>query len=173
MGGRNRARSPISPAPRTIDAVTTVGPEVCLRPPLWARVWIVGFVPFWVWGWFTFQEGRHPGVLVWAVAVLVLALGARMLVVGAVGSSDGRLTVRNQFSTRTFRREELADAVVDRANGPRGFGWAVFVVLRDGSRHQVQVTQTPFRAFFHERLERDAERLRMWIRADGRPAIPA
>ena len=142
--------------------MTTVGPELRIAPPLWARAWIVLFLAIWIWIWVTQIDGG--GAAGWLAAGLGVCLGIRMFVMGAVGSTDGRLTVRNQFSTRTFGREELSDAVVDGANGPRGFGWAVFLVLADGSRHQVQITQVPVRRWFERRLQRDAARLREWMR---------
>jgi hypothetical protein len=147
--------------------VTGPATEVRIEPPLWARAWIVVFVLVWVWIWTTRIES--PGAVGWLAGVAVLALSARMWVMGAVGTADGRLTVRNQFSTRTFRREEIADVTIDRAHGPVGFGWTVWLTLQDGSRHQIQLTQTPFRTGFLGHLERDAGRLRAWMRATGAP----
>jgi hypothetical protein len=147
--------------------VTAVDPELRIRPPLWARAWIVLFLPAWLW--ILFQQSDPPGVVGWLVAALGVALGVRMVVMGAVGAPDGRLTVRNQFTTRTFSRDELADAVVDRADGRFGAGWSVWLVLRDGSRHRVQLTDVPFRPGFTGVLERHAAALRAWIHAPGRP----
>jgi hypothetical protein len=137
-----------------------------IHPPLWARAWIVVFLP--VWSWIFFQQADGSAAVGWLVAAFGVALGARMFVMGAVGTADGRLTVRNQFTTRTFHRTELADAVVDRA-GRFGAGWSVWLVLHDGSRHRVQLTETPFRRGFTGVLERNAARLRAWIQAHGRP----
>ena len=142
--------------------MTAVQPALRITAPLWARAFIVLFLLAWVWIWATQVHGRP--IAGWLAAAGGVLLGARMFVMGAVGSPDGRLTVRNQFSTRTFDRHELSDAVVDRANGPRGSGWAVFLVLADGSRHPVQITQAPLLRLFALRLERDADRLRRWIR---------
>ncbi|RBY81270.1 hypothetical protein DQ239_01255 [Blastococcus sp. TF02-09] len=96
-------------------------PELHIRPPLWARVWIVLFLPVWL----GIILANGPGAIGWVLAAFGVALGARMFVMGAVGTPDGRLTVRNQFTTRTFHRDELADARVDRANGRFGSGWTV------------------------------------------------
>ncbi|MGY1692454.1 hypothetical protein [Geodermatophilus sp. SYSU D01105] len=147
--------------------MTTADPELRLRPPLWARAWIGAFLPVWLWIWFSQSDGQ--GAVGWLVAAFGVALGARMVVMGAVGTADGRLTVRNQFTTRTFRRDELADAVVDRAAGRLGGGWAVWLVLRDGSRHRVQLTEVPFLPGSTGRLARDAARLQEWIRTPGAP----
>ncbi|TQN41589.1 hypothetical protein FHU33_0958 [Blastococcus colisei] len=142
-------------------------PELHIHPPLWARLWIVVFLPAWLW--IVVQQSDGPGMVGWLVAAFGLALGARMFVMGAVGTSDGRLTVRNQFTTRTFHRDELADAVVDRAHGRLGTGWTVWLLLHNGSRHHVQLTEAPFRPGFNRALERHAARLRAWIHAPGRP----
>jgi hypothetical protein len=143
-----------------------------IRQPAWARVVFAAFVPVWLWIWFTQQDAGHPAPLVWAVAAFAVAVGARMFVMGVDGTADGRLVVRNQLWTRTFRREELADAVVDRGSrlGLAASGWTVWLVLQDGSRHRVQLTEAPFRTGFAGRLERQAEEIRRWIVADSRPA---
>lgn len=147
--------------------VTAAEPELHIRPPLWARVWILVFVPVWTWIWV--QQSGGPGAGGWVFGALGVALGVRMFVMGAVGTADGRLTVRNQLTTRTFHRDELADAVVDRADGRLGMGWTVWLVLRDGSRQRVQLTEVPFRPGFDGALTREAARLRAWIHAPGQP----
>jgi hypothetical protein len=143
-----------------------------IRQPAWARVVGVAFLAVWLWIWSRQLDAGHPAVLVWGLAAFAVAVTARMLVMGVEGTADGRLVVRNQLRTRTFRREELADAVVDRASrlGMPGSGWTVWLVLQDGSRHRVQFTEAPFRSGFAERLERPAEQIRRWIAADSRPA---
>ena len=145
--------------------MTAADPELHIRPPLWARAWIVVFLPVWIW--VSFSQSDGPGAVLFAA--FGVALGARLFVMGAVGTADGRLTVRNQFTTRTFYRDELADAVVDRADGRIGTGWTVWLVLRDGSRHRVQLTEVPFRPGFDGALAREAARLRAWIQAPGHP----
>ena len=142
-------------------------PQLHIHPPLWARVWIVVFLPVWLL--IILGATNGSGVVGWLLAAFGVALGARMFVMGAVGTHDGRLTVRNQFTTRTFHREELADALVDRAGGRFSTGWAVWLVLHNGSRHRVQLTEAPFRPGFDSALERHATRLRAWIHAPGSP----
>ncbi len=147
--------------------MSAASPDLHIRPPLWARVWIVVFLPAWLW--IFFQQSDGPGAIGWLVAVFGVTLGARLLVMGAVGTADGRLMVRNQFTTRDFHRDELADAVVDRANGRFGTGWTVWLVLHDGSRHRIQVAETPFRPGLTSALERHAAGLQAWIHAAGGP----
>ena len=125
------------------------------------------FIPVWLW--IVVQQTDGPGILGWLVAACGVALGARMFVMGAVGTPDGRLTVRNQFTTRTFHRDELADALVDQADGRFGTGWTVWLILHNGSRHRVQLTEAPFRPGCNGVLERHAARLRTWIHAPGGP----
>jgi hypothetical protein len=148
-----------------ITPVTSAGSELRIRPPLWTRAWIILFLPVWLWIWF--QQSDGSGAVGWLVAVFGVALGARMFVMGAVGTADGRLTVRNQFRTRTFHRDELVDAVVDRSDGRLGAGWTVWLILRDGSRHRVQLTEVPFRPGFNGVLARNATRLREWMQTPG------
>jgi hypothetical protein len=115
------------------------------------------------------QRSDGPGTVGWLVATFGAALGARMFVMGAVGTSSGRLTIRNQFTTRTFHRDELVDAVVDRADGRFGTGWTVWLLLHDGSRHHVQLTEAPFLPGFNKSLEPHAAWLRAWIHGPHRP----
>jgi hypothetical protein len=95
---------------------------------------------------------------------VALAFIARLAFVSVVGTADGRLTVRNHWSTRTFAVHEIDDVVIDRADGRAGNGWAVFLTLQDGSRHRLDVTQVPFRQLRGRSLERDSERVRGWVR---------
>lgn len=143
-----------------------------IRPSLWARVAPLAFAAVWVVLFLT----RIAGSLSWPVQVLgvVFAVGtsARMAVMGVDGTPDGRLVVRNQLRTRTFRRADVADAVVDRGSmlGLPLSGWRVWLIGTDGSRHLVQITEAPFRAGFEQRLQRHAEEIRRWLTADDRPA---
>ncbi|MDK3255246.1 hypothetical protein [Blastococcus capsensis] len=145
-----------------------------LRPPAWARAWLVVF-PLLLAGLFLSplplrgdEDAVVPQVLVVGASA---ALAARMLVMGATGTPDGRLVVRNQLTTRTFSREQIAEVVVDRVGG-FGRGWAAWLRLHDGSRHHLDVTRVPFRAFFGAWLERDAEAVRAWVAARPGAALP-
>ncbi|MCF6506794.1 hypothetical protein E9549_05150 [Blastococcus sp. MG754426] len=100
-------------------------------------------------------------VLTGLVAVVV----GRMLSWSVVGSADGRLTVRNTWSTRTFLRGEITAVGIDRAGRPAR-GWAVFLLLDDGTRHRLDVTEAPFFGPSHDTLERQAAAVRAWL--DGR-----
>ena len=137
--------------------------QVRIHPPVWARAWILVFQPFWIW--IAFEQS--DGAVSWLFTTFGVALGGRLFVMGAVGTSDGRLTVRNEFTTRTFRRDQLADAVVDRADVRSG-GWTVWLTFQDGSRHRVRMTEVPFRPGSNGTLTRQAAQLRAWIRAPDR-----
>ena len=172
MPGHDPGTAVAAPGPRPQDpGVTTAADSLRLRLPVWARAWIVVFLP--VWGWFALLHGDGAGDLS-GLAVLVLALalafGARMLVLGVTGTADGQLTVRNHWSTRTFRRAEIAGVEVDRADGRSGTGWAAWLRLTDGSRHRLDVTQVPSRTLFSGRLDRDTAAIRAWL--DGPHASP-
>ena len=150
--------------------VTTAAEPLHLRHPLWTRVGILVFLP--VWAWLFLVEGDVAGGLTIPavlIAVVALAFVARMTFLGVVGTADGRLTVRNHWSTRTFERIEVAGVEVDRADGRFGTGWAAWLRLTDGSRHRLDVTQVPFRTLFSGRLDRDAAAVRAWLHASGPP----
>ena len=107
-----------------------------------------------------------------AVLVIAVAAGsaARMVVLGVTGTADGRPTVRDPWSTRTFQRAEIAGVEVDRADGRSSTGWVAWLRLADGSRHRLDVTRVPFRTPFPGRLDRDAAAIRAWL--DGSPPPP-
>lgn len=148
--------------------MTTAAEPLHLRQPVWARVGIVAFLP--VWAWLFLVHGDRveaPTVPAVLIAVVALAFVARMALLGVVGSADGRLTVRNHWSTRTFERSEVAGVEVDRADGRFGTGWAAWLRLTDGSRHRLDVTQVPFRTLFSGRLDCDAAAVRTWLDSSG------
>jgi hypothetical protein len=151
--------------------MTTAGSEVRIRPPMWARVTYGVFLVVWVALFVGFVRPAGLAALTTVALVVAVASTARLMVMGVRGTADGRLVVRNQLSTRTFRRADLADAVVDRASwfGLPGSGWTVWLVLRDGSRHRVQFTERAFRAAFGARLDEQADRIRAGIAAGDTP----
>lgn len=101
------------------------------------------------------------------LAVVGVAFGVRMYIGGATGSADGRLVVRNQWSTASFARTDITGAVVDRARGRMSAGQAVWLELAAGGRHRIDVTEVPFRGPSGGRLDRDLEAVRTWLA--GRP----
>ncbi|SFF64026.1 hypothetical protein SAMN05216574_12061 [Blastococcus tunisiensis] len=134
-----------------------------IRPPRWVR--LVGPVVLLAWlSVFVVQE-RGSGFLVVGglIALAVAVVVGRLLVTSVIGTADGRLTVRNTWSTRTFLRPDLLGVEVDRA----GRGWAVWLVLDDGTRHRLDVTEVPFLGPSSATLERQAGAVRGWL--DGRP----
>jgi hypothetical protein len=150
--------------------VTTANEQFALRSPGWVRTFGAAFALAWVYPAFVHPPSGDdflvPGAI---IAVLVVAFVARTSVSSVVGTADGWLTVRNIWSTRTFRREEIDGVGIDRADGGLGHGrgWALFLVLADGSRHRLDVTESPFLDPFRRRLERQADEVRAWI--DGLP----
>lgn len=136
---------------------------LAIRPPAWVRT--LGPVLLVAWLSVFFRAERATGFLVvgGAVALVVAALVGRLLFAGVVGTVDGRLTVRNAWSTRVVDRDRIIDVEVDRA----GRGWAVWLLLDDGTRLRLDVTEAPFLGPSAATLDRQAAALRAWI--EGRP----
>jgi hypothetical protein len=145
--------------------VTTTDEPLALRPPSWARVLGPLFLVVWL-SVFFFQERDGFPVLGVVIALLAAAVVGRLFFTSVIGTGDGRLTVRNLWSTRTFLRHEVDGAEVDRTGGRAGRGWAVWLVLADGTRHRLDVTEAPFLGPFAATLERQADEVRAWL--DGR-----
>jgi len=151
--------------------VTTTDEPLAIRPPLWARILGPVFLVLWL-SVFLLQDRAREAVLSpgLVVALLVVAVVGRMLFSSVIGTADGRLTVRNLWSTRTFLRHEIAAVGIDRAGGPAFRGWAVWLALDDGTRHRLDVTEAPFLGPSRATLERQAAEVRAWL--DGRsPAL--
>jgi hypothetical protein len=119
--------------------VTTANEQFALRSPGWVRAFGAAFALAWVYPAFVHPPSGDdflvPGAI---IAVLVVAFVIRTSVSSVVGTADGWLTVRNIWSTRTFRREDIYGVGIDRADGGLGHGrgWALFLVLADGSRRR-------------------------------------
>ncbi|MCF6745983.1 hypothetical protein E9529_17210 [Blastococcus sp. KM273128] len=146
--------------------MTSADEPLAIRPPTWVRVLGPVLLGLWL-GEVVLRPQAWGRLLVPVVALtcLVAVVVGRMLSWSVVGSTDGRLTVRNTWSTRTFLRSEITAVGIDRAGRP-GRGWAVFLLLDDGTRHRLDVTEAPFFGPFHETLERQAAAVRAWL--DGR-----
>jgi hypothetical protein len=145
--------------------VTRTDEPLAIRPPAWVRV----LGPLFLAGWLSVFVLRPDGVplLGVVIALLAAAVVGRLFFTSAIGTADGRLTVRNVWSTRTFPRIDIRSAGVDRAARRGGRGWAVWLLLEDGSRHRLDVTEVPFLGPSSATLERQAAAIRAWL--DGRP----
>jgi hypothetical protein len=148
-------------------AVTTTGPQLALRTPVWIRALGTAFVLAWLYP--LASDPPRAGFLLLAaiLAVVLTVFVVRMSICHVVATVDGRLRVRNVWSTRTFGQDEIDGVVIDRADARLREGWAVILVLADGSRHPLDVTAAPFLGQSVRRLERQAEEVRAWL--DGRP----
>ncbi|RBY92196.1 hypothetical protein DQ244_07830 [Blastococcus sp. TBT05-19] len=140
--------------------MTSTDAAFTLRMPTWARVWLVVFPLLVVAALLSPLPLRgDPGVPVRVLfAGAVIALSARMWVMGAVGRADGRLVVRNQLTTRTYAREEVAGAGIGRERGGR----VVVLELADGSTRSLDVTLRPLR-LFDQGLQRELALVRRWL----------
>jgi hypothetical protein len=145
--------------------VTRTHEPLVIRPPGWVRVLGPILLAAWV-SVFLVEERPPDGFLVpgLLIAAFAVAVVGRLFFSSVIGASDGRLTVRNVWSTRTFTRGEIEGVDVDRV---RGRGWAVSLRLADGSRHRLDVTEAPFLGPFATTLERQAAEVRAWL--EGRP----
>jgi hypothetical protein len=148
--------------------VTSTDAQLELRPPRWARVWVVvfqvvfvstiasGVVPL------RGDPGRAASLL---ICVFAAALGWRLFRLAAIGTPDGRLVVRNHWRDRTVQRDDVAEVSV--ASMHRGsLGQCVQLTLRDGSTLRLDVTEVPFRI---RRLDRHATAVREWVSGRPRP----
>ena len=147
---------------RDDQVVGRIEEPLAIRPPGWVRV--LGPVLLVAWLSVFFRHERATGFLVvgGAVALIVAAVVGRLLFAGVVGTADGRLTVRNAWSTRSVIREQIDGVEVDRA----GRGWAVWLLLDDGTRLRLDVTEVPFLGPSSATLDRQAAEIRAWL--DGR-----
>lgn len=154
---------------RRIRPVTTTDEPLAIRPPRWARVLGPVFLVLWLSVFLArpaHDEFLAPGVV---IALLVAAVVGRMLLSSVLGSGDGRLTVRNHWSTRTLVRDEIEGVEIDRAGGS-GRGWALWLRLDDGTRLRLDVTEAPFLGPSSATLERQAAEVRTWLDG-GHPAL--
>jgi hypothetical protein len=142
-------------------AVTTTGEPLTIRPPGWARVLGPVFLVLWL---SVFLVRPRDEFLVPAVVIALLAAAVvgRMLLSSVIGTGDGRLTVRNHWSTLTLVRDEIEDVEIDRAGGS-GRGWALWLRLTDGTRVRLDVTEAPFLGPFAATLEGQAVAVRTWL----------
>ena len=146
--------------------MTTTDVPLAIRPPGWVRV--LGPVLLAVWlSVFLLQDRDGFPVLGVAVALLAAAVVGRLFFTSVIGTADGLLTVRNLWSTRTLPRGDIRSVGVDRAGGRAGRGWAVWLLLDDGTRHRLDVTEAPFLGPSSVTLEQQAAAVRGWL--DGRP----
>jgi hypothetical protein len=143
--------------------VTTTEEPLAIRPPGWARALGPVLLVLWL-SVFLVRPARDdflvPGLV---IAVLVVAVVGRMLMSSVIGTADGRLTVRNRWTTRTFVRDEIDGVEVDRAGDGPGRGWVVWLRLADGDRHPLDVTEAPFLGPSSAALERQADAIRVWL----------
>ena len=141
--------------------MTRTDEPLAIRPPAWVRV----LGPLFLAGWlsvFVLRPGGVP-VLGVVIALAAAAVVGRLFFTSAIGTADGRLTVRNVWSTRTFTRVDIRSAGVDRAARRGGRGWAVWLLMEDGTRHRLDVTEVPFLGPSAPNLERQSGAVRAWL----------
>jgi hypothetical protein len=152
------------------SGVTTTDEPLAIRPPRWARVVGPVFLVLWLSVFFVRPPRDELQVPTAVLALLVAAVAGRMLLASVLGSGDGRLTVRNHWSTRTLVRDEIEGVEIERAGGS-GRGWALWLRLADGTRLRLDVTEAPFLGPASATLERQAVAVRTWLDGGYRPLV--
>ncbi|NEK87758.1 hypothetical protein GCU60_18625 [Blastococcus saxobsidens] len=143
--------------------MTTSGGTLALRPPGWARAWLVVFpVAVTVLSFSGVVTLRgDPG---WGLRLLFCLFAAglswRLHRLGAFGAPDGRLVVRNHWRDHVLHRADIAGVGVERR--ARSSNTSVTLSLRDGSSVRLEVTETPFGGASRTRLEQDSATVRSW-----------
>ena len=146
--------------------MTSTDAQLRLRPPLWARTWVVVFP---VLMGVVLLSGLLPlrGNPGWPLRIALLAFGAalswRLFRLAAIGTSDGRLVVRNHWGDRTVERGDITSVeIASTHTGPSNV--AVRLGLRDGTALPLHVTEVPFRGGpFGRKLEREAAAVQAWV----------
>ena len=146
--------------------MTTSDAPLELRPPRWARVWVVAFplvtsivvlldlVPLQ-------GDPGWPMRIFWCT--FAAALGWRLFRLAAIGTPDGRLVVRNHWQDRTLHRDDVGEVeVARRGAGPNR---SVRLELRDGSAVRLDVTEH----FLGRPVDRAAAAVRHWLREPPAP----
>jgi hypothetical protein len=148
--------------------VTSTDAQLELRPPRWARVWVVVF-PIIVAVVLLSDVAPLRGDPGWVTRGFICIFGAalswRLFRLAAIGTPDGRLVVRNHWRDRTVQRDDIAEVSV-RSMHRGSLGQCVQLALRDGSTLRLDVTEVPFRI---RRLERHATAVREWVSGRPRP----
>ena len=148
--------------------MTTANAALVIRPPWWTRAWVVAFplivatlglsgvVPL------RGDPGRLP---ILAFCAFAAVLGWRLFRLAAIGTSDGRLTIRNHWRDRTVVRDDVTEVHVGRG-AASSWNRAVLLRLRDGSTMRLDVTEMPFGT---RRLEQQADQVRAWVSGTPQP----
>jgi hypothetical protein len=155
-GDRGRSTSHTAP-------MTTADAQLSLRPPAWARGWLVAFpVLFVLFAVFVVRprEGGSVAMTVF-LCVFAVALSWRLSSLHVTGTPDGRLVVRNHWRSRMLHRDEITGVGVARVPGRTG-NRAVALDLRDGSTLRLDVTQAPGLPFLRSRLDEQAAAIEGW-----------
>ena len=113
--------------------MTSADAQLKLRPPAWARAWAAVFPSLFA-GFLLFvvrpdDAGSTTGGVVALVGGTLIAW--RLFRLAAVGSTDGRLAIRNHWRDREVHRDDVTDVVIGVAGSAPNR--SVQLVLRDGS----------------------------------------
>jgi hypothetical protein len=147
--------------------VTSADVHLRIRPPAWTRGLLAVF-PLLVFAFVRFVLEPEDGGGSWlrslGAAAFAAVLAWRMGGLQVVGTADGRLVVRNHWSTRLVHRHDIVDVTIGRLQGVPNK--SVLLHLRDGSDLRLDVTDgLPLGP--NSRMERQVGQVRAWV--SGRP----
>ena len=148
--------------------MTTAEAQLHLRQPRWARAALLAFPVFLVLFhvFFVTPDGDSSWGTTAMFGVFAALVSWQQLRLAVIGTDDGRLVVRNRWSTRRLDREEISGAGITDMSG---FASAVSLQLRDGSGLTLDVTEG-IRSR-RGRMERDAAALRAWLQQRPQPYL--
>ncbi|MGY1630740.1 hypothetical protein ACI784_03390 [Geodermatophilus sp. SYSU D01186] len=148
--------------------MTTADARLSLRPPAWARLYLLGFPVVFVA--VVVLVIRPPLPLVVLFCAAAVGTSWRQATLRVLGTADGRLVVRNTWRTRTLHRDEITGVGVARVSGRAG-NRAVELDLRDGSALRLDVTAAPALPALRTRMARQVAEIEEWRSGRPRPFL--
>lgn len=136
-----------------------------IRTPLLLRVYVIGFMVFWVGALLSFPTASASDALLVAVGVAFgVAFASRMAMVNLQVDESGVL-VRNFVRTWRFDRTEIEDFRLGRDAMGLPFGQVIHVLIRNGEVVTADASWASWGFLFGGRAKREEvlRRLREWL----------
>jgi hypothetical protein len=138
---------------------------VVIRTPLLLRMYVIGFMAFWVGAVFSFPiASPSDALLVTVMVAFGVAFASRMAMVKLQVDESG-LLVRNLVRTWRFDRAEVEDFRLGRDAMGLPFGQVIHVLLRNGEVVTADASWASWGFLFGGRAKREEVllRLREWL----------
>jgi hypothetical protein len=138
---------------------------VVIRSPLLLRVYMIGFMVFWVGALLSFPiASPSDALLVTVMVAFGVGFMSRMAMVKLQVDESG-VVVRNFIRTWRFDGSEIEDFRLGRAAMGQLFGQVIHVLLRNGEVVTADVSWASWGFLFGGRAKREAvlRRLREWL----------